>query len=143
MTNTEPRGEWDWARRQAELFERTDGQRGNTFKGAPIVIMTTTGAKSGLERKTAVLRIEHDGRYAVFASKGGAEKNPTWYHNLLAHPEVRLQDGAATGSYRARELEGEERATWWARGLEVWPSFTEYQASTDRVIPVFLLTPAP
>ncbi|WP_448006600.1 nitroreductase family deazaflavin-dependent oxidoreductase [Agromyces bauzanensis] len=130
----------EWARVQAETFEATNGADANTLRGRPIIVMTSKGAKTGRLRKTALMRVEHDGQYAVVASRGGAPKHPTWYWNLKAHPHVELQDGAEKHDYEARELEGEEREIWWRRANETWPSYDEYQTKTDRQIPVFLLT---
>lgn len=107
----------------------------------PIIVLTTRGAKTGALRKTALMRVEHDGRYAVVASKGGAPDEPKWAGNMRRHPEVELQDAAATGDYVARELDGAERDEWWARAVEVWPDYEAYQAKTDRRIAVFLLEP--
>jgi deazaflavin-dependent oxidoreductase (nitroreductase family) len=129
-----------WARKQAEAFEASDGAEANTLRGKPVIVLTTVGAKSGKLRKTALMRVEHDGEYAVVASLGGAPKHPVWYWNLLAHPNVELQDGAEKHDYVARELEGDERVLWWARAVEAWPDYANYQEKTDRVIPVFLLT---
>lgn len=129
-----------WARQQAETFEASGGQKANTLRGRPVIVLTTVGAKSGKLRKTALMRVEHDGEYAVVASDGGAPKHPTWFWNLKKNPHVELQDGAEKHDYLARELEGDERATWWARALETWPAYADYQTKTDRVIPVFLLT---
>ncbi|MEV0718432.1 nitroreductase family deazaflavin-dependent oxidoreductase [Asanoa sp. NPDC050611] len=131
----------DWAREQAELFESTDGAEANTLRGRPIILLTSLGAKSGKIRKTPLMRIEHDGEYAVVASQGGAPKHPYWYHNLVAHPHVELQDGAVRKDYTAREVTGEERAVWWKRATATWPDYDSYQTKTDRVIPVFVLTP--
>lgn len=131
----------EWARKQAELFEATDGQKGNTLQGKPVVVLTSVGASSGKLRKNALMRVEHDGRYAVVASKGGTPENPAWYHNLVAHPHVELQDGAVKRDYEAREVSGAERDEWWARATEVWPAYDDYQTKTDRQIPVFVLTP--
>lgn len=131
----------DWAREQAERFEASGGTEANTLKGVPIIVMTSLGAKSGKLRKTPLMRVEHEGSYAVVASKGGAPEHPTWYHNLLAHPLVELQDGPVKRDYTVRELDGEERATWWRRAVEVWAPYADYQTKTDRVIPVLLLTP--
>ena len=129
-----------WARRQAEEFESSAGAKANTLRGRPIIVMTSIGAKTGKLRKTALMRVEHDGQYAVVASQGGAQKHPTWYWNLRKHPHVELQDGAEKHDYEARELEGEERETWWRRANETWPDYDRYQTKTDRQIPVFLLT---
>ncbi len=130
----------DWARKQAETFEATNGQEANLLRGRPIIVMTSVGAKSGKLRKTALMRVEHDGEYAVVASRGGQPTHPVWYWNLKKHPHVELQDGAEKHDYLARELEGEEREIWWRRANETWPAYDSYQAKTDRLIPVFLLT---
>ncbi|GAA4157187.1 F420H(2)-dependent quinone reductase [Gryllotalpicola daejeonensis] len=132
----------EWARTQAEQFEASAGAEANTLRGKPIVVVTNVGAKSGKLRKTAVMRVEHDGEYAVVASKGGAAQHPTWYWNLVKNPHVELQDGSKKGDYVARELpDGPERDAWWARAVEAWPDYAEYQKKTDRLIPVFVLTP--
>ena len=110
--------------------------------GSPIVLLTLRGAKTGKLRYTPVMRVEHDGRYAVVASKGGAPENPVWYRNLVANPHVELQDGAVTKDYDARELSGAERDEWWERALAVWPDYAEYQTKTDRDIPVVVLSRA-
>ncbi|WP_448630670.1 nitroreductase family deazaflavin-dependent oxidoreductase [Cellulomonas soli] len=130
-----------WAREQAELYERTDGREGNLLQGRPVIILTTVGARSGKLRKTALMRVEHDGEYVVVASKGGAPAHPAWYHNLVEHPVAELQDGAVRRDYTVRELEGAERETWWARALETWPDYQTYTTRTDRLIPLLLLTP--
>jgi deazaflavin-dependent oxidoreductase (nitroreductase family) len=130
-----------WARKQAEAYEASDGSKSADLRGKPIIVLTSVGAKSGKLRKTALMRVERDGDYAVVASKGGAASNPVWYYNLKKQPHVELQDGATKRDYRARELSGEERATWWARALEVWPDYGGYQKKTTRQIPVFVLEP--
>ncbi|MBD0324269.1 MAG: nitroreductase family deazaflavin-dependent oxidoreductase [Aldersonia sp.] len=130
-----------WAREQAEKFEASNGQEANTLQGVPIILLTTKGAKTGKLRKTPLMRVEHDGEYAVLASLGGAPRHPVWYHNLVADPHVELQDGAVRKDYTAREVHGDERATWWQRATAVWPAYDEYQTKTDRQIPVFVLTP--
>ncbi|WP_040166663.1 nitroreductase family deazaflavin-dependent oxidoreductase [Microbacterium gorillae] len=132
-------GSSSWARNQAELFERTGGAEGNEMQGRPIIVLTTVGARSGKLRKTALMRVEHDGAYAIVASKGGTPENPAWYHNVLAEPHVELQDRDGKHDYTAREVHGAERDAWWARALETWPPYADYQARTDRVIPVFVL----
>ena len=129
-----------WARRQAETFEASNGEKANTLRGLPIVLLTSVGAKTGKLRKTALMRVEHDGAYAVVASLGGAAKHPVWYWNLTKHPHVELQDGAERHDYEAHELEGAEREEWWARAVEAYPPYADYQRKTDRLIPVFLLT---
>ncbi|KAA0021015.1 nitroreductase family deazaflavin-dependent oxidoreductase [Antrihabitans cavernicola] len=130
----------DWAREQAEKFEQSNGQEANTMQGKPIILLTTKGAKTGKLRKTPLMRVEHGGEYAVLASLGGAPKNPVWYHNIVKEPHVELQDGADKNDYTAREVTGDEKAAWWARAVEVWPSYDDYQKKTDRQIPLFVLT---
>ena len=129
-----------WAREQAELFERTNGAKGNTVMGRPIIVLTTLGAKSGKLRKTALMRVEHEGQYAIVASLGGSPKHPSWYHNVVDAPLVELQDGPVRKDYTPRELSWEEREIWWARAVEAYPPYASYARKTDRVIPVFLLT---
>jgi F420H(2)-dependent quinone reductase len=130
-----------WVRDQVEAFERSDGGHANTLRdsGDPIVVITSVGARSGHLRKNPVMRVERDGAYVAIASKGGADDNPEWFHNLVAHPEVELQDGPAKHTYRARMLSGDERAPWWEYAVKTWPTYGEYQKRTDREIPVFLL----
>jgi deazaflavin-dependent oxidoreductase (nitroreductase family) len=128
------------AREQAERFEATDGAEANTMRGVPIIVLTSVGAHSGKLRKTPLMRVEHEGDYAVVASKGGHPEHPTWYHNLVAHPHVELQDGAVRRDYLARELDGAERELWWERSVAAWPDYAQYALRTDRLIPVFLLT---
>ena len=130
-----------WAREQAEAFEASEGRERATLSGKPIIVLTTMGAKTGKLRKTALMRVEHDGRYAVVASRGGAAKHPQWYFNLVANPHVELQDGATTRDYLAREVTGAEKRTWWDRSLKVWPAYAQYQRKTSRQIPVFVLDP--
>ncbi len=131
----------DWARNQAELYERSGGTEGTTMRGMPVIILTTVGAKSGKLRKTALMQVEHKGDYAVVASLGGAPKHPVWYFNIVAHPHVELQDGPVKRDYLAREVSGEEKALWWERAVAAYPDYADYQAGTDREIPVFVLTP--
>lgn len=134
----------DWVREQVELYERTGGREGNTLldTGLPIIIVTTRGAKTGKIRKTPLMRVEHDGEYALIASKGGAPDHPLWYYNLLAHPdEVLIQDGPEPFPVTVREVSGEERERWWQRGVEAYPPYAEYQQNTERLIPVFVATP--
>lgn len=130
-----------WARRQAEAYEASGGTEALTLRdtGLPVVVLTTLGAKSGKLRKTALMRVEHDGVYAVVASLGGAPQHPQWYFNIVAHPEVELQDGTEKHDYRAREVFGDEKATWWERAVAAYPPYTDYQARTERQIPVFVL----
>ena len=134
---------WDWVRQQVETYERTGGREANTLRdtGLPIIIITTRGNKSGKVRKTPLMRVEHDGQYAIVASMGGAPKHPVWYRNLKANPsEVMLQDGSEPFSADIRELEGEERELWWNRAVSAFPPYAEYQQKTKRRIPVFLVT---
>lgn len=131
-----------WSDEQARLFESSNGAEGSTLRGRPIVLVTMTGARTGAVRKVPVMRVEHGGSYAVVASKGGAPTNPAWYHNLVVNPKVQLQDGPTRRDYVAREVSGDERAAWWARAVEAWPDYAQYQTRTDRVIPVFVLDPA-
>lgn len=133
----------DWAREQAEAYERSGGTEAATLRetGLPIIVLTSVGAKTGNLRRTALMRVEHEGRYAVVASKGGAPQHPVWYWNITKNPHVELQDGAVTRDYDARELTGEERAEWWERSVAAYPPYAEYQEKTDRLIPVFVLEP--
>ena len=130
-----------WVRDQVEEFEASDGQRANTLRktGDPIVVITSLGARSGKVRKNPVMRVERDGTYVAVASLGGAPQNPEWYYNFLAHPEVELQDGPERKKYRARLVEGDERADWWQYAVDTWPTYGKYQKKTDREIPVFVL----
>ena len=113
------------------------------MRGMPVVILTTRGAKSGKIRKSPLMRVEHDGTYAVVASLGGAPQHPVWYHNVVADPRVELQDGPARQDMTAREVTGEEKALWWDRAVAAYPDYDDYQKKTDREIPVFVLDPAP
>jgi F420H(2)-dependent quinone reductase len=131
-----------WVRDQVATYEATGGAEANTLRGVPVVIVSSVGAKSGKIRKNPVMRVEHDGSYALFASKGGAPSHPTWYHNLVQHPKIELQDGDTAREYTVRVADGEERAQWWQRGVEVWPDYADYQTKTDREIPVFIAEPA-
>jgi deazaflavin-dependent oxidoreductase (nitroreductase family) len=131
-----------WVREQVEAYESSGGTKGNTLRGKPVIILTTRGNKTGAIRKIPLMRVEHDGHYAVVASQGGAPQHPVWYHNLVADPNVQLQDGAEPRAYVAHEATGEERSTWWKRAVEAWPDYAEYQKKTERTIPVFVLEPA-
>jgi deazaflavin-dependent oxidoreductase (nitroreductase family) len=117
------------------------GTDGTQLQGKPVILLTTVGAKTGKLRKTPLMRVEHDGEYAIVASLGGAPKHPVWYHNVKKNPRVELQDGTVAGDYDAREVFGDEKATWWKRAVEVWPDYAAYQTKTNRQIPVFVLTP--
>jgi len=130
-----------WVRQQVEEYEASNGLRGTTMRGKPVVILTTIGAKSRKIRKTPLMKVEQGGEYAVVASKGGAAEHPQWYRNIQANPLVELQDGPLKQVMRAREVSGAERERWWSRAIEAWPDYADYARRTDRVIPVVLLTP--
>ena len=132
----------DWAAKQVETIESSGGTEGTDNQGHAVIVLTTVGAKSGKLRKTPLMRVEHDGEYAVVASLGGAPTHPVWYYNLVANPHVELQDGPAKQDYVAREVTGDEREAWWERAVVAWPDYAEYQKKTTRIIPVFVLTPA-
>lgn len=130
-----------WVRDQVEEYENSGGTRANTLRdsGIPIVIFTTRGARTGKIRKTPVMRVEHDGQYALVASKGGAPDNPQWYYNLVAFPDdVELQDGPEPFDVEIRQLSGDEYEQWWERAVAVFPPYAEYKTKTERQIPVFL-----
>ncbi len=132
-----------WVRDQVAEYETSAGERANTLldTGMPIVIVTTRGNKSGKIRKTPLMRVEHNGQYALVASKGGAPAHPVWYFNLVADPDsVQIQDGPAPFTVSVRELDGDERTKWWERAVAAYPPYAEYQERTDRTIPVFLAT---
>ncbi|MFB7496203.1 nitroreductase family deazaflavin-dependent oxidoreductase [Streptomyces sp. NPDC056161] len=133
----------EWVREQVELYESSGGTRGTTLRdtGLPVIVLTSRGARSGKIRKTPLMRVEHDGRYAVVASQGGAPKHPVWYFNLTADPRVELQDGPVKQDMTAREVTGAERAEWWKRAVAAYPPYAEYQERTSREIPVFVLEP--
>jgi F420H(2)-dependent quinone reductase len=133
-----------WVRDQVEEYEGSGGTRGTTLRdtGLPVVIITNRGARSGKLRKIPVMRVEHDGRYAAVASRGGAPTHPLWYYNLRADPRVELQDGPLKQDMVAREITGDERAQWWERAVAAYPPYAEYQQRTTRQIPVFVLEPA-
>jgi deazaflavin-dependent oxidoreductase (nitroreductase family) len=133
---------WSPIADQVTTFEESKGAEGNELEGKPCIVLWTRGRNSGKVRKTPLMRVEHDGEYVVVASMGGAPKHPVWYLNLASDPHVSLQDGPDLRDYTARELSGDEKATWWARANEVWPDYDKYQASTDRQIPVVLLEPS-
>lgn len=134
-----------WIREQAELYESSGGTQATTLwdTGLPVVILTTLGVRSGKLRKIPLMRVEHEGRYAAVASNGGFPRHPVWYFNVRSHPLVELQDGPARQDMTAREVTGDEKAEWWARAVAAFPPYAEYQAKTDRVIPVLVLEPAP
>jgi deazaflavin-dependent oxidoreductase (nitroreductase family) len=130
-----------WVRDQVELYESSGGTKGTTMRGLPVIVITSRGARSGKVRKTPVMRVEHDGKYVAVASQGGAPKHPVWYFNLVARPDVEVQDGPIKQDMTARELTGAEKAVWWERAVAAFPNYADYQRKTDREIPVFLLEP--
>lgn len=134
-------GTFDFSRDQVDRYERSGGTEGTHNQGKPVIVLTSVGAKTGKLRKTPLMRVEHDGEYAVVASLGGAPRNPVWYYNLTANPHVELQDGPVKQDYRAREVHGEEYAAWFERAVAAWPDYAEYQKKTTRTMPIFVLTP--
>jgi len=136
---------WDWVRDQVAEYEASGGERANTLMdtGLPIIVLTTRGNRSGKVRKTALMRVEHEGEYALVASQGGMPTNPSWYYNLTADPTaLMIQDGPEARDYVAREVTGEEKAVWWERAAAAYPPYDEYQAATTRVIPLLVARPA-
>lgn len=134
-------GTSDYSRKQIELYEATKGEQGYFLRGKPVIVLTSVGAQTGKLRKVALMRVEHQGTYAVVASLGGAPQNPRWYNNLVKNPHVELQDGATRRDYLAREVTGKEKALWWERAVKAWPDYAGYQKKTERQIPVFVLDP--
>ncbi|MHB1925409.1 MAG: nitroreductase family deazaflavin-dependent oxidoreductase [Acidimicrobiales bacterium] len=133
-----------WVRDQVAAYEASGGTRANTLRdtGLPIIVVTSKGASTGKVRKTPLMRVEHDGRYALVGSQGGAPTHPRWVHNLRAEPTVLIQDGPEPHRYTVRELEGPEREEWWDRAVAAYPPYAEYQTKTERRIPVFLASRA-
>lgn len=134
----------DWVREQVEAYEASGGTKANTLRetGLAVIVVTTIGRNTGAVRKVPLMRVEHDGEYALVASVGGAPKHPVWYHNLVERPDdVAIQDGPAPFPVTVREIHGEEKVTWWERSVAAYPPYADYQAKTDREIPVFLASP--
>jgi deazaflavin-dependent oxidoreductase (nitroreductase family) len=131
----------EWARDQVEKIESSGGTEGVDNQGHRVIVLTTVGAKSGKLRKTPLMRVEHDGEYAVVASLGGAPKNPVWYYNVVANPHVELQDGPAKQDYQAREVHDDEYKIWFERAVAAWPDYAEYTKKTTRTMPIFVLSP--
>ena len=132
-----------WVRDQVQEYEASGGERANTLRdtGLPVIIVTSRGSNSGKVRKIPLMRVEHDGEYALVASMGGAPTHPVWYHNLRADPDaVLIQDGPEPFAARVRELSGAERDAWWQRAVAAFPPYAEYQTKTERQIPVFVAT---
>ncbi|MET0964950.1 MAG: nitroreductase family deazaflavin-dependent oxidoreductase [Nakamurella sp.] len=134
-------GSSSWANKQVSAYEASDGARRGDLSGVPVIILTTRGRKSGALRKAPLMRVTDGERYAVVASLGGAPQHPVWYLNLLADPEVTLQDKDVKRRYRARTAVGDERKQWWERAAAIWPDYNRYQRKTDREIPVVVLEP--
>jgi len=130
-----------WVRDQVAEYESSGGTRGTTLRDMPVIVLTSRGAKSGKIRKTPLMRVEHDGSYAIVASKGGAPEHPVWYYNVMADPHVELQDGPIKQDMTAREVTGAEKAAWWERAVAAYPDYADYQEKTDRQIPVFVVEP--
>ena len=131
---------WGWVAKQVEQYEESGGAEANTLMdtGMPIIVFTTIGHKSGLVRKVPLMKVEHEGVYALVASKGGDPKHPGWYHNIVADPQIVMQDGPEPWTTTVRQISGDERAEWWERSVAAYPPYAEYQEKTDREIPVFL-----
>lgn len=129
----------DWVRKQTEKILETGTTEGVLILDRPVILLTTRGAKTGKLRKVPLMRVEHEGTYAIVASLGGAPKHPVWYHNVTADPHVELQDGTVTQDFHAREVFGDEKAVWWERSVAAYPEYANYQKKTDRQIPVFVL----
>ena len=131
---------WEWVADQAAEYEASNGQQANTLRdtGLPIIVMTTVGHKTGLVRKVPLMKVEHEGIYAIVASKGGAVNHPGWYHNLLADPTVLIQDGPEPFETTVRLATGGERAEWWDRSVAAYSPYADYKEKTDREIPLFL-----
>ncbi|HCJ85126.1 MAG: nitroreductase [marine actinobacterium MedAcidi-G3] len=134
---------WEWVADQAEEYESSNGQRGNTLRdtGLPVIIMTTVGHSTGLVRKVPLMKVEHEGQYAIVASKGGAENHPGWYHNLMANSTVLIQDGPEPFETTVRLLSGSEREEWWERSVAAFAPYAEYKERADREIPLFITEP--
>jgi len=141
LEGTYEQSAWDAIADQVRRFEETEGREANALNGKPVIILWTRGRHTGNIRKTPLMRVRDGDRYAVVASLGGAPKNPVWYHNIVADPHVSLQDGAELKDYVAHQATGEEKKEWWAKATEVWPDYDQYQARTDREIPLIVLDP--
>jgi deazaflavin-dependent oxidoreductase (nitroreductase family) len=131
----------NWISGHVAAYEASNGGEANDLEGAPVVILTSVGRKSGKLRKTPLMRVEHHGAYAVVASQGGLPTHPSWYFNLKAHPRAELRDRDSVRTYVAREVIDEERRLWWARAVAVYPAYDEYQEKAGRTIPVLVLEP--
>lgn len=123
-------------------FRANHGRVGGSFAGAPLLLLHTLGARSGTPRINPMMYLADRGRYLVFASKAGSDRNPDWYHNLLAHPDARIEVGDETLAVHASVLQGEERDEAFAEQARRYPGFARYQSGTERIIPVIALAPA-
>ena len=132
---------WDAVADQVALYESTNGAEGAELEGLRCIVLTTKGRSSGKIRKTPLMRVNDGDCYAVVGSMGGAPDDPTWVGNVVAEPHVMLQDVAVRKDYTARQAEGDEKAKWWKIATAAYPPYDDYQASTDRVIPLFILEP--
>jgi deazaflavin-dependent oxidoreductase (nitroreductase family) len=130
-----------WVRDHVSAIEDSGGSEGTTMRGLPVIVLTTKGAKSGKLRKSPLMRVEHNGRYAAVASLGGSPQNPVWYYNVMTNPLVEVQDGPVKQDMNAREVNGAEKTEWWKRAVAAYPDYADYQKKTDREIPVFVLEP--
>ncbi|MGW0117871.1 nitroreductase family deazaflavin-dependent oxidoreductase [Streptomyces sp. NPDC003327] len=130
-----------WVRDQVDLYESSGGTEGTTMRGMPVVLVTSIGAKSGKLRKTPLMRVEHEGAYALVASNGGAVKHPVWYHNLIASPHIELRDETRKWDMKVRVVTGEERRIWWQRAVDAFPDYADYQRKAEREIPLFVAEP--
>ena len=131
----------DWNANVIAEFRSNHGKVGGPFEGAPLLLIHHTGARTGRARVNPVMYLSEGGRYFVFASKGGAQHNPAWYHNLRAHPDAQIEVGDETIDVRAEEVLGPERDRLYGRQCSLYPQFADYQKRTRRVIPVIALTP--
>jgi deazaflavin-dependent oxidoreductase (nitroreductase family) len=133
----------DWNTKTIEEFRANGGKVGGNFEGAPLLLLHTTGAKTGQERVNPMMYQDlGDGRLAVFASYAGLDMNPAWYHNLIAHPDVTAEIGTATRAFRARTAPTAEREPIWRKQKHDYPGFADYEKKTSREIPVVILEPA-
>jgi deazaflavin-dependent oxidoreductase (nitroreductase family) len=129
----------EWNDKVIAEFRANQGRVGGSFEGAPLLLLHSTGAKSGQERVNPMMYQAVGDEFAVFASKAGADTNPDWYHNLKGHPEARIEVGTETLDVTARVLDAKEREPIWEEQKARYPGFADYETKTDRVIPVIML----
>jgi deazaflavin-dependent oxidoreductase (nitroreductase family) len=137
MSEYEP-SPWEPIADHVERYIATDGEDGFIWEGGEVIILTTTGAKSGKERRTPLIRVTDGERYFVVASMGGAPQNPQWFYNMVANPEVTIQDRADVQQLTARIASPEEKAKYWPIAVAAWPDYDKYQESTERDIPLMI-----